>query len=76
MFNFRTATVAAAFCLVAGGLTPAQAQQPIKIGLITSLSGPEGVLGAEIRDAFNLGLKQRNGMTEFARAVRGDTIPD
>ena len=80
MFNFRTATVAAAFCLVAGGLTPAQAQQPIKIGLITSLSGPEGVLGAEIRDAFNLGLKQRNGMLGGLKAevVLGDdqTKPD
>jgi branched-chain amino acid transport system substrate-binding protein len=42
--------------------TSAHAQQTLKIGLITTLSGPEGVLGAETRDAFQLALKHRGGM--------------
>ena len=81
MLKFRTATVAAAaLCVVAGAMAPARAQQTIKIGLITSLSGPEGVLGAEIRDAFQLGLKQRNGMLGGVKVevILGDdqTTPD
>jgi|GEM_PF-5667619 hypothetical protein len=44
MTGFRGAALAAG--LLAWGATGALAQQPLKIGLITSLSGPEGVLGA------------------------------
>ena len=78
MTGFRGAALAAA--LLACGATGALAQQPLKIGLITSLSGPEGVLGAEIRDAFNLGLKERGGMLGGVKVevVLGDdqTKPD
>ena len=28
------------------------AQEPVKIGLITTLSGPAGYLGADVRDGF------------------------
>ena len=31
--------------------SPVLAQEPVKIGLITTLSGPAGYLGADIRDA-------------------------
>jgi branched-chain amino acid transport system substrate-binding protein len=78
MTGIRSAALAAAFIST---LAPdAMAQQPLKIGLITSLSGPEGVLGAEIRDAFNLGLKMRGGMLGGVKVevVLGDdqTKPD
>jgi len=35
----------------------ARAADPIKIGFITTLSGPGAALGQEIRDGFNLGIK-------------------
>ena len=41
--------------------TAAAAQQPLKIGLITTLSGPAGYLGADIRDAFQLALEMEGG---------------
>jgi len=34
-----------------------QAQQPIKIGFISTMSGPEGVLGRDLSDGFKLALK-------------------
>ena len=41
--------------------TAAVAQQPVKIGLITTLSGPGGYLGADIRDAFQLAVEMEGG---------------
>lgn len=45
------------------GATGARAQQgqPLKIGLITSLSGPGGYLGQDIRDGFMLAVEMGGG---------------
>jgi branched-chain amino acid transport system substrate-binding protein len=50
--------VAAGACLAAqiGLAAPALAQAPVKIGVITSLSGPGGYLGQDIRDGFQLAI--------------------
>ncbi len=37
------------------------AQEPVKIGLITTLSGPGGYLGADIRDGFQLAVEMEGG---------------
>jgi branched-chain amino acid transport system substrate-binding protein len=50
--------------LVVGSLAaalPAAAQSPLKIGFITTLSGPAGYLGQDVRDGFNLLLKKQDG---------------
>jgi branched-chain amino acid transport system substrate-binding protein len=52
MRNFRQFCFAAA--LFAACAAPAVAQEPVKIGLITTLSGPAGYLGQDIRDGFQL----------------------
>lgn len=41
--------------------TAAAAQQPVKIGFITTLSGPAGYIGADVRDAFNLAVEMEGG---------------
>jgi branched-chain amino acid transport system substrate-binding protein len=41
--------------------TSAYAQAPVKIGLITTLSGPGGYLGADIRDGFMLAVEMGGG---------------
>lgn len=41
--------------------TAALAQQPVKIGLITTLSGPAGYLGADARDGFQLATEMEGG---------------
>ncbi|SED92942.1 amino acid/amide ABC transporter substrate-binding protein, HAAT family [Rhizobiales bacterium GAS188] len=40
---------------------PALAQQPVKIGMITTLSGPGGYLGQDIRDGFQLAIDAEGG---------------
>jgi len=40
---------------------PVQAQQGVKIGLITTLSGPQAGIGREIVDGFNLAVKHAGG---------------
>ena len=52
-----TAVAAAALC-AAGA---ACAQEPLKIGMITTLSGPGGYLGQDIRDAFNPAIEMQGG---------------
>ena len=49
--------------LAAALLAPrcAFAQAPLKIGMITTLSGPGGYLGQDIRDAFRLAIEQGGG---------------
>jgi branched-chain amino acid transport system substrate-binding protein len=48
---------AAAALLALGTLaTPAFAADKLKIGFLTTLSGPGGALGAEVRDGFQLGI--------------------
>lgn len=37
------------------------AQEPVKIGVITTLSGPGGYLGADIRDGFQLAVEMGGG---------------
>lgn len=41
--------------------TTAFAQQPVKIGMVTTLSGPGGYLGQDIRDAFKLAIDMGGG---------------
>lgn len=40
---------------------PAQAMEPVKIGIITTLSTNAGYLGEEIRDGFQLAIDQEEG---------------
>ena len=48
--------------LAAMGIMPASAQQqPLKIGLIPTLSGPAGYIGADIRDAFQQAIDMEGG---------------
>jgi len=44
-----------------GWAVPGTAQEPIKIGVITSLSGPGGYLGQDIRDGFQLAIDVGGG---------------
>jgi branched-chain amino acid transport system substrate-binding protein len=47
---------------VAGLLAaPALAADKIKVGFLSTLSGPNSALGIDIRDAFNLAVKQNGG---------------
>lgn len=50
---------AAALAFLVG--CPAFAQQPLKIGMVTTLSGPGGYLGQDVRDAFNLAIELEGG---------------
>jgi branched-chain amino acid transport system substrate-binding protein len=50
--------IAAALAL---GLMPAQAQDKLKIGVITTLSGPPAVLGGQLRNGFQLAVKTLGG---------------
>jgi branched-chain amino acid transport system substrate-binding protein len=54
----RWAAFAAAFGVFAG---PAAAQEKLKIGLIVTLSGPAASLGVQVRDGFNLAVKDLGG---------------
>lgn len=55
------AGVALAAALAAGLAGPAAAQAPVKIGMVTTLSGPGGYLGEDVRDAFTLAIEQEGG---------------
>jgi branched-chain amino acid transport system substrate-binding protein len=57
----KTTTLAGVLAATLLGLTGAQAQQPLKIGMITTLSGPGGYLGEDIRDAFQLAIDLQGG---------------
>jgi branched-chain amino acid transport system substrate-binding protein len=57
--NLKGCISAAALSLFAA--FPALAQQPVKIGMITTLSGPGGYLGQDVRDAFNLAIEMEGG---------------
>ena len=39
----------------------AQAANELKIGYLSTLSGPAGAIGVEVRDGFNLALKMAGG---------------
>ena len=47
--------------LAAAAATPLAAQEPVKIGMITTLSGPAGYLGQDIRDGFQLAIDAEDG---------------
>jgi len=51
-----------------------QAADKVKIGFVSTLSGPNGALGAEIRDAFNLAVKLNGGKQLFERYVKRDKV--
>src|SRR4030095_12828585 len=53
----RLALIAAACALAIN----AHAADKIKVGFISTLSGPSGALGADIRDAFQLAVKMNGG---------------
>lgn len=55
---WNSLTAAALAALVAG---PALAQDPLKIGVITTLSGPGGYLGQDIRDGMQLAIDMEGG---------------
>ncbi|PWK76099.1 ABC transporter substrate-binding protein [Aminobacter sp. AP02] len=54
--NFRRMLLAASVSALAA--LPAFAAEPVKIGMITTLSGPAGYLGQDIRDGFMLALEE------------------
>jgi branched-chain amino acid transport system substrate-binding protein len=50
-----------AAALAALALNSAQAQDKLKIGLISTLSGPPAVIGQQLRNGFLLGIKAHDG---------------
>ncbi|MCK9914026.1 ABC transporter substrate-binding protein [Microbacteriaceae bacterium K1510] len=57
----RVASLACAAAMTFMAGAGALAQTPLKVGFITTLSGPGGYLGQDIRDAFNLAIKMQGG---------------
>lgn len=57
--RLKTSLVASGLALAIAGA--AHAQSPITIGMITTLSGPAGYLGEDIRDGFNLAVAMNGG---------------
>lgn len=55
-----TAAALAALALAAAA-APAWAADKIKVGFLSTLSGPGGALGVDIRDGFQLAIKHRSG---------------
>lgn len=47
--------------LLVAGTGVAQAQAPVKIGFITTLSTPAGYIGEDERDGFSLAIRQGGG---------------
>lgn len=43
------------------GLSAAQAQEPLKIGVVSVLTGPAAALGQQLRDGFQLAVDQNGG---------------
>lgn len=57
----RRFTIAAVMLGSLAMSAPATAQSPLKIGFVTTLSGPAGYLGQDVRDGFNLLVKKQDG---------------
>src|SRR5260370_18714408 len=57
----RGAGLAVAAAILAVSAAPAQAQDKLKVGFITTLSGPPAVIGQQLRDGFNLAVKALGG---------------
>jgi branched-chain amino acid transport system substrate-binding protein len=47
--------------LLALGMAGAQAQEPLKIGVVSVLTGPQAALGQQVRDGFQLSVDQLGG---------------
>src|SRR4051794_34553493 len=54
-------TFAAATLLLGTAVSPALAQEKIKLGVIVTLSGPAAALGQQVRDGFALAVKDLGG---------------
>ena len=69
----KFATMMVAACLLAAS-GAAHAEEPVKIGFISTFSGPSGQLGQELFDGFNLGLKSVGGTLggRPVQVVQGD----
>ena len=59
--QLRVRSLLAAMGLLGLALTGAQAQEPLKIGLVSVLSGPQATLGQQVRDGFQLAIKDLGG---------------
>lgn len=64
----RASLLAAAAFLTSTIMAQAQAAEPLKIGFISTLSGPGAALGVDLVDGFKLGVEQSGG-TLGGRAV-------
>jgi branched-chain amino acid transport system substrate-binding protein len=53
--------LAVALAFIASAAAPSQAADKVKIGFISTLSGPSAALGVDIRDAFMLAVKLNGG---------------
>ena len=67
MTHFRRRLLSTVLLLSAG--TVAHAQEPIRIGFVSTMSGPQGVLGQELANGFKLGL-EATGQKLGGRAVK------
>ncbi|WP_299756078.1 ABC transporter substrate-binding protein [uncultured Boseongicola sp.] len=56
--RLKTLLAATALCALA---TAGTAQDALKIGMITTLSGPAGYLGTDVRDGFLLAIEEEGG---------------
>lgn len=59
--NLKLGALASALCATALGLSPVHAADSIKVGFLTTLSGPGGALGIDMRDGFQLAVKHAGG---------------
>ena len=57
----RQLIAAAAVAVSVAAAFPASAADKLKLGFISTLSGPAGALGIDIRDAVNMAIKQNGG---------------
>ena len=75
---FLAGVLSAAVLASVAGPSPAMAESaadPLKIDLVTVLSGPQATLGQQVRDGFMLGVEQRGGKLG-GRTVAITTIDD
>ncbi|MFT3999143.1 MAG: ABC transporter substrate-binding protein [Rhizobium sp.] len=71
--NYKGILVATAFALSAS----VASAEPVKIGMITTLSGPAGYLGQDIRDGFQLAIDKDGGKLggkDVSLAVEDDAM--
>src|SRR5689334_11815678 len=60
--NMKTLSLAGvSLAAILYAVSPAATQDPVTIGFITTLSGPLGYAGEEIRDGFQLAMDEEQG---------------